>query len=147
MTRSALNFCPWILEKDHDLVYVVVAIEGKICPICKKSMVRKGVPYMNGGHFPSWNDFTLQEQCKKADIQFVSDALYNNHHICQQCADAGKASFICAMCNQERQSFEIQQSFGDPADHLCIPCYRSTPAADWDLKVEELEDLHEYDFE
>jgi hypothetical protein len=67
--------------------------------------------------------------------------------VCAPCAEAGGATFECALCHVQR-TFDLEHdSWGDPAERLCEPCYETVPAKVWTEKTADLHEAHRYDFE
>lgn len=131
---------PLIIDDSH----IKMIVRAEKCSICEKLMVEKG----NYGVFPSCFEETQEAQIKLNErIVFKSKSETNDGKICIECHDAGKASFKCELCGEVRPTNEIEVSFGDPAEHLCKICYGEVSAKDWDKKVEELENEHQYDFQ
>lgn len=113
------------------------------CPSCKKTMMIKA----NRGIFPYLWLKGQATQMGESGVVYVSKSKIDDDYICIECESKGKASFKCGICSERQNSAEIQQSFGDPPEHLCKTCYETTPAKQWDQKLELLEEKHRYDFE
>ena len=113
------------------------------CPSCNKYMMQEA----RRGVFPYFIDLAQKTQMKNKDIHFISVSEIKNQKICSKCEKDGKASFVCALCNETKDSNQVEESFGDPPEHLCTDCYAKTPVKTWDEKVAELEKSHRYDFE
>ena len=60
---------------------------------------------------------------------------------------AGKADFLCALCNERKSTDKIQESIGDAPEFLCKDCYDTVSAKIWDDKLDELQEAHRYDYE
>lgn len=84
---------------------------------------------------------------KRGGIKFISPAKdKNDDKIRDECAAAGKATFVCALCGVERPSSDVQESYGSPPEILCKPCYETQPAKVWREKEKELYETHRWDF-
>ena len=118
------------------------------CGTCGKLMVPKPrEDWSRVQVWPSWGEVSLDEQMRRGDLVYASRARSNNAIICEPCSQAGRSTFICHLCKTERPSSALQDSFGDPPDHLCKPCYETVPAAKWNAEVEDLQEQHRWDFE
>jgi hypothetical protein len=100
----------------------------------------------NPGLFPTAFDINQDAQMKASNVVYKSSLTKDDDYICVECAKEGKASFVCSLCKERRQSRELQESFGDPSDCLCRVCYETVPAKTWAIKVKELETAHKYDW-
>ena len=118
--------------------YGVMLVQLCQCPCCKQMM-------FDG--FPKWFYIELDAQLKRAKWVKKSDIIVDDKHICVTCEKAGKADFLCALCEQRKPTDKLNDSFGDPAEHLCTDCYETVPAIVWDKKVNELQEEHRYDFD
>jgi hypothetical protein len=114
-------------------------LQTKKCPYCGKQMMDRS------DLFSSLKDQEIQ--MKKLGVVFRSNATKDNQYICVECKEKGVASFTCSLCGEQRSYEDMQQSFGDPPEYLCKHCYNIVPAKAWDNKVDELLDIHKYDFE
>ena len=134
------NYTPKIHENGR---YVEMLIEAKKCKCCEKIMVTK-----LGYHsiFPKYMRINQEAQMKAAEFVYSTSTLVDDEPICLECEQAGKADFLCAMCDERKTTDKKQESFGDPAEFLCKDCYETKPAKVWDEKVDELQDAHRYDF-
>lgn len=142
-------FVPQIIKPfaDDRIVYLAMLIEAEICPICQKIMTRAGKSFFNGGNFPNAMSYNFDTQIKNAGVVVMSKIQVDDHCICIECANAGKADFLCALCNIRRPTDQVQESFGEPPEYLCKICYETVPAKQWDMKTSELYSQHQYDFE
>ncbi len=99
-----------------------------------------------GSAFDGGNTIAAQCQrggfCLRSDIQ---DKYYQ--FICGDCAVAGKATFVCAHCHNERKTNEIKESVGEPPERLCLTCFKTVTAEVWLNKLEELTEEHRYDYD
>src|SRR3990167_5573450 len=135
------NYTPKVHENGR---YVEMLIEAKKCSCCEKIMVDK-----IGYHsiFPKYLRINQEAQMKAAGFVYSTSTLVDDEPICLECEQAGKADFLCAMCDERKTTDKKHESFGDPAEFLCKDCYETKPAKVWDEKVDELQDAHRYDFE
>jgi hypothetical protein len=122
--------------------YYKFIIETSSCPLCSLNMIK----LVDGSPFPTYRELTFQEQCKRAGIVLESNACVDNKYICQSCADAGKANFTCAKCNESKPSYKVQESIGYPEEYLCKDCYATVSAKKWDETIEKLREDHKYDW-
>lgn len=112
------------------------------CPSCGQKMMQEA----GRGVFPYYHEKNQDSQMKKQGVAYISKSEIDGKKICSECEKAGKSSFICALCEQRRPTSEIQESFGDPAEHLCKTCYKTIDVETWDRKIDEVADRHKYDF-
>lgn len=144
------SFTPTLLEElTYDArAYGTMLVELWECSLCKKWMIYppRGESWEHTT-FPRFIPIAFQSQVKQAGWVIASSTEVEGHEICSVCLKSGKAYFVCALCQVQRPTSDIQQQFGDPPDFLCGPCYRSTPASQWDAKRSELEEKHRYDFD
>jgi hypothetical protein len=113
------------------------------CPICKKPMMNRDKSKL----FPDYRNLDQASQMKERGVVFVSKTYINGKYICVECEEANKATFHCELCGKEKPSSKICQSFGYPPDYLCIDCFETVPASEWEKAVESLADEHRWDFE
>ena len=137
------NYCPHLLEGN----WAEMLVELKKCHICGKFMLPDYHNYFAKSIFPTYFPIDFDAQLKKAGWGKMSDIKVDDEYICQECAKAGKADFLCVLCKQRKPTDKEKESFGDPPEFLCSDCYETIPAKVWDEKVEELHGLHRYDFE
>jgi len=121
----------------------VFELKVEECACCKRPMMIKA----NNGLFPYYIGDNQESQMKKQGIVFSSHSKKNNQKICIECEKSGKASFVCALCHENRGSEEVEESFGDPAEYLCKECFSTVSAKVWEEKTDELSRAHRYDFE
>ncbi|MCJ7507540.1 MAG: hypothetical protein MUO85_02265 [candidate division Zixibacteria bacterium] len=140
------NYIPTVISDELGQThYGKVLVELEKCHICHRYMINsRDAKY---GLFPKYDKITIEKQMERAGWVQRSSVEVDEKYICCECAEAGKADFHCSLCNQRRLTDKIQESFGDPAEFLCTPCYESVPAKVWDEKVEKLREVHRYDFE
>lgn len=122
-----------------------IIVKVSSCACCNRNMISrrwKRAPdyYLIEGRLSDWMEARR--------FVYDSDAVDSNDEpICEICKKEGKSSFKCAICDEIKPSSKIKHSFGDPAEYLCVDCYNSVSAAEWDKKVDALEGAHRYDFE
>ena len=125
-------------------------VQVSTCGICNQKMLKINPKLGKKLRelFPYYYRDDLAAQLKRANIVFqggVKDK--DDHYICEECDKAGKSTFICALCEEERSSDLKEDSFGDPPESLCKVCYETVPAKVWDKKERELWESHRWDFE
>lgn len=143
--RMMKEYTPRLVERCGNSLFATMLVQLQICPGCKNPMIvqKKGW----APPFPSRRDNDFEAQALRAGWGFRSSSKINNDYICQGCEAAGQASFTCALCSKEKASDALKTTIGyDPADRLCIDCYRSVSAETWIEKIEELEENHKWDF-
>ena len=140
------NYIPTVISDELGRThYGKVLVELEKCPICHRYMIdSRNAKY---GLFPKYCKITIEKQIERAGWVQRSCVEVDGHDICRECAEAGKADFLCALCEQRKLTDKIEESFGDLAEHLCADCYESVPAKIWDKKVEKLRERHRYDFD
>lgn len=139
------EYTPQIIKETDTRAYATMLVELVKCPLCGKWMIGTGDRIY--GPFPKYFRISDKAQSKLAGWVQKGHRDYGiDKYICVECEQADKATFTCALCHQQKKSSEIEQSFGDPAEHLCKDCYSSVPAKEWDKRVSELEEEHQYDF-
>lgn len=128
--------------------YIEFLLEGRECHLCNAIMLKKTKPeHSYDGLFPNYVRINQEAQMKAAGITFQSSVKVDDEPICKECAEAGKADFLCAMCEQRKPTSKINESYGDPAEYLCKDCYETVPAKVWDEKLDQLSEAHRYDFD
>lgn len=135
------NYVPDILEEKYARFLVVL---GR-CPACHKYMIVK--PHRARNTFSRYHKLTFDAQAKAARLVIKSDSQIDGKSICEDCAGAGKASFVCALCKERKSSDKIQERIGDPPEFLCTDCYETVPAKKWENIWDQLECSHRWDFE
>ena len=118
-----------------------------ICPICNKHMIKQWPKNYDNPYFPNYIEMTQQAQAERAGVVFRSNVTVDEHYICVECAEAGKADFLCVLCNERKSTDKIQERYGDPPDFLCKDCYKTVSAEVWETKCDELREEHRYDFD
>ena len=94
-----------------------------------------------------YTDNSQESQMRRAGLVFKTDIQVDGYLICDECVKAGKADFLCALCNTRKSTDKIQESIGDPPEHLCKDCYNTVTAKVWEKKYTELLKSHTYDYE
>jgi hypothetical protein len=97
--------------------------------------------------FPIGYTMNFAAQRDRAGIQKFAYWHEPGKPVCVGCKDTAAQTFECAHCKQARALNESHESFGSPAEHLCVHCYSTVPAKQWEGLVAELEEQHRYDFE
>jgi len=120
------HYVPDIIEDRY--ARFLLALEK--CPTCHQYMVVR--PHKAKDTFPRYYKLTFDGQAKAADLVIQSDSQANNKYICEDCAKAGKAYFVCALCEKEKSSDKIQGRIGDPPEYLCTDCYKTVSAQEWE---------------
>jgi hypothetical protein len=119
----------------------ILFVRLSTCYTCKRKMIEK--PRNIRGLFPPWIDNNFDAQIKRAGWGVTSSADVDGHTICQQCADDGKATFLCALCGERKPTDKIKDDFGrHRIDYLCLDCYKTVSAKVWQEKVNELRERH-----
>lgn len=135
-----IKYIPKIIDDN----LATFSVEFDVCPICKQKMVI--LPDSYHSPFPKWRENNFAAQAKRAGFRFMSGSLANGENICRECEAAGKASFLCALCDEQKPSFKIKECFGDAAEYLCTDCYENVTAKVWIEKCKKLREDHKYDF-
>jgi len=97
--------------------------------------------------FPSYHQIDVDSQLERANIAVASITKQDDAFVCKECVKAGKITFECVACKQRKPTSKVKDDFGYPPEHLCIDCYETMPAKQWDELVEKLEEVHRYDYE
>lgn len=130
------SYIPDVIEDRY--ARFLLALEK--CPSCHKYMIVR--PHRARNTFPRYHKLTFEAQVKAAEFVITSDSQVDDKYICEDCAGAGKASFICALCKQRKSSDKIQERIGDPPEFLCADCYETVPAKEWESIWNQLERSH-----
>ncbi len=101
----------------------------------------------SAGPFPRAWSRNFANQRERAGIQQLAHWRDINEPVCVGCKNAGTETFECSHCGKTRPFVASHSSYGSPAEHLCVPCYETVPAKQWEGLVAELEEQHRYDFE
>jgi len=113
------------------------------CPVCKNQMMQKDTQSL----FPS-DRLNQTKQMQEKEIVYQSSRFcVDGEPICIKCAEEGKASFICFLCHERQPSNKMKNKYGDPPDYLCIDCFSSVSAKEWNNAETHLHNIHRYDFE
>lgn len=124
----------------HDF-YATMLVQLERCPTCSRPMI----PAKVKRPFPQYVFANAEAQARRAGWGQESTARKDDEVICTDCARKGLSSFTCALCEEERSSDLIQESFGDPPEHLCSECYSTVSAEKWDRARDDLNQKHRYD--
>jgi len=138
------TFVPYIIEDKRYAVYIAFALEGHRCPLCGVVMIPKV-----GNGFPLYNLYTQTEQVKKARLKFegLASPVYGDQVLCEDCSKT-EVKFQCSHCEQTQGMDQVKQMIGaDPADYLCLTCFKTVTAEKWEDLVDELRERHRYDYE
>ena len=133
-----------------DEVYYAFLVEPKPCPVCGRPTLPIVPASSRTPLFPFNYLINQSAQMRAAGIIEVSEIRdkSSDNYLCKECADAGKATFICKICFKEQTTKEIEKTIpGGLPDSLCKTCYATIPAKQWEETVDRLEDAHQYDFE
>lgn len=147
---KAKEYIPDAVETEHGDKYGKFFLPISACPICQKLMLglRHGTTKDIDERFTGPWDIGIGHQLKRmGGVSGSGIEDKDGDRICQECANAGRATFVCALCKTERSSADEQESFGDPLEQLYKVCYETVPAKKWDEEVEKLREVHQYDFE
>lgn len=146
--QDAKDFVPALVLESGGRAYGTMLVGLQRCGGCNKWMVE---PLSSHKPFPFHYQTSFEKQCAAAGWAINGYATKSvgdrEVPICRACKAADVGSFKCALCEQERKSSQSEEvfGFGDGADHLCKPCYETTPAKAWNEKCDELEKSHQYD--
>ncbi len=135
------NYIPKIHENGR---YVEILIEAEKCVCCEKIMIAKSTNH--NSIFPKFWRINQESQMKAAGIVYKTHSTIDGYSICIECEQAGKSSFLCALCNERKSSDKRKEAIGDPADFLCKDCFETKSAKVWEEKYDELIEEHKYDF-
>ena len=136
------NYTPEILPDGN----VKMVIKGEKCSICSKIMVRKVNYYKDP--FPLYIEISQESQVRLNDsVVFNSGIEIDYEKFCMECKDSGKITFKCALCGEDHPISDIKEDIGDPAEYLCINCFKTASAEEWEKKIEKLKESHRYDYE
>jgi len=128
----------------HKDGYVAMLVKAQPCPSCDKTMVH---PPHRRKPFPVFFQLTFEKQLADMGLVIQSQYLRDAEYICTECAEAGKAGFTCALCEEWRSNGTAKESYGDPSEHLCTPCFETVSAKIWQEAKDRLYEEHKYDFE
>ena len=134
------NYTPDILEEQ----YARFLVRLDKCLKCECYMVTK--PSYARDTFPYYYKLDFNAQVRNAGLVINSGIKVDGHPICEGCAKAGKADFLCALCKERKPTNKVQEKWGDNPEFLCSDCYETVPVKIWEEKSEELYDAHKYDF-
>jgi hypothetical protein len=112
------------------------------CAKCEALMIPRGLK------IDDWGSALWGRAAKEMGLVRRFDGRMDEDMIvCAPCARKGGATFTCALCGVARGFDQEHDSWGDPAERLCVPCYETVPAKVWEAKTKELYGVHRYDFE
>lgn len=135
-------------ESDKKQAYGIMLVKLIKCNTCNKYMiVQPKNNYLFIGTFPQYFRLDFNTQVKNAGWEINSNDFSNEKPICKTCVENGKAIFICSLCEKEKSTDLIQESFGDPSEYLCKECYETVAVKIWEKTVKKLNNKHRYDFE
>ena len=147
MTLYEQSFVPQTHDGYGERVFATMLVELSRCPCCKKPMI--SAPPKEWAR--RWTFYDFDGQVKRAGWVWTSQTErgdgYGRRAICRDCETAGKGTFTCVLCKEERQTSAIHERYGDPPEFLCVSCYETVPAKAWDEKTNELEEAHRWDHE
>lgn len=135
------EFKPTKTSKNRALFEVAL---GTCCK-CENDMVAS--PCAGDLTFSLYRKDNFLPQVARGGFCVQSKIKVDGFYICTDCARNGRADFLCAICLSRHPTNKTKESFGNPQEHLCLDCYSSVPAREWDEKCEELEKAHRYDYE
>jgi hypothetical protein len=118
-------------------------VETMPCVVCERPTIKKP----NDHPFPAYHAIAFEAQRDRAGIQEHGDWTDFRKPVCKGCKAAGAQTFECVSCKHRRPLNESKESFGAPAEHICVHCWETVPAKQWAALVEELTEQHRYDFE
>jgi len=146
-TTLKLDFGPEWYGPKHGTALVMVRMHR--CVVCEQPIVsvalRDQLPVKKKQHLMVYAEPTSGE-IVRSECSF-GVKMVNGNYVCETCHKDGKLNVTCALCGQTRKSSELQETIGDPPEYLCLPCYKTVPAQVWAMKVDELMDSHQYDFD
>lgn len=140
------EFTPQIIQEDEHSAQISLRVRVRKCPICNKLMF----PDKEGHNNRAWNEllwYSADKHQQMKSLRMVSTGEYVpmlEEYICEECTQAGRATFICKLCNHERAINLVQHSW--IGDALCTVCYESMSAKIWNEKYQELESAHRWDY-
>jgi hypothetical protein len=141
-----MKYTPKVYKVGNE-IYIEMLLNGEECSICKKIMVKEVKESLLDRVFPFGGDLCQQRQITNAGIVFKSRCKVDNKYICVECERGGKATFKCELCGERKLMNKIKERVGDPEDYLCTDCYENKSAKIFDDKLDELIELHRYDFD
>jgi len=128
--------------------FALVRLKLRKCATCGKRMASMGVHYDE----PPWLVDRVSSQLNRAGVVEMSGDYVQSENdgparICVECSNAGRGVAVCYICKERRQQDEMKDSYGDPPEHLCKPCFATVPAKEWEAAVDHLSETHRYDFD
>lgn len=119
-------------------------LEIKTCPKCNKKMINASHNALRQS-FPGYNKLNLETQLSKKDMVIRSETEEGYHYLCENCED--NMEFKCWGCKETRLKKDIKWKYGDPPDFLCIHCYNTKTAKEWNDLRSEIDDNHRWDYQ
>jgi hypothetical protein len=142
------DFTPTRYPDEPNSVYYLFLMQVRKCQTCGRPIMPYVAEHERSFVFPRYVRIDQEAQMKRAGIQPVGTwSVERDAYLCEECTKAGKDTFTCALCDQERTSDLEQFRYGDPPDFLCTPCYESVSASKWEAEIERIEEAHRYDYE
>ncbi len=123
--------------------YVEMLIQGEECCLCHKIMISK-LEY-GYGVYPKYFKLGQEAQMKLGGLVYKTQTRVDDHSICHECNEGGKATFRCYLCGLDHTTDKIKETYGDPPEFLCVGCYEITPAKKWHEACEYLYNEHRFD--
>lgn len=124
---------------------VTITITDWRCVNCEALTVDRD--WARVSHWGSGTDSGVPAQLTRAGVRF-SGGGYTTGRLCVECAKEKAGRFVCALCKQERTSDLAHDQWGShPTEFVCVPCYETTPAKQWDAFVDGMEQEHRWDHE
>lgn len=151
MTHTELDYTPQIVLEQEGTVWATVLIQLNRCAVCRTPMLPKPhSPEYGAPPWPTYYRISMTAQRVAAGWHWESGIRDGNARtVCHVCAKADKGTFTCYICDQERPSSQLHQTYGDTdhsTDHTCTVCYDTIPASQWDAAEQKLEEQHRFDF-
>lgn len=123
--------------------YAMMLVELEVCSTCGRLML----PRMSSDPFPRGKGVRKEDQLHNAGWVEQGKTWVNERYSCTECERNDRVLFLCALCGVHRKSSEIKESFGFPPEYLCMTCYNTVVAKEWDEKKNELHESHRWDYE
>lgn len=142
---SELQIQPKLVTVDGNN-YFQAYLRTEICQCCQCCQCNI-VSLSLSGYFPysGSNRLDFLRQIEASGLKFQG-GYFNAKPVCQECLSTGRVLFQCFQCKEMRLSVDMKETFGiHPSDFLCVYCYNSMTAAEWDKVYDFLEESHQYD--
>lgn len=127
-----------------------VLIRLDTCSECDARMIdltredlKKGNTLL-GRLIPKYGPHALEVQAVEKGWVFSSSVSTHKGPVCHRCAKLDIASFECIICEKVKKEDRRHESYGDDRV-VCLDCYETIPAKEWDKKIERLEEAWRYD--